>query len=263
MAQRNAAAPRPAAAASDAPTKPEGPIRRYLAASRTPVNTLLLLLPLFLIYSVGILVTDGVRIGVDPLSEVLLHVVCRGDRLIYFLVHLGCMAAFLVAALALRRKHLFQPRIYLLVMAEGAIYGLTMGLAVGNLLVYVGLRPELMVPLAASPTAPGPLAAFALSLGAGLWEEIVFRFALLGGLVLLCRRVLKMRAVWAWTLGVLVSSIAFSLIHHVGSLAEPFTLYAFVFRFFAGAVFAGIYAARGLAVVVYTHALYDIMVMVL
>jgi len=229
------------------------------------VNTLLLLVPLFLLYSVGILVTDGVRIGVDPVSEVLLNVVCGGDRLIYFLIHLVCMGAFVVAALALRRKHLFTPKIYLLVAVEGAVYGLAMGLAVGHLLVYVGLNPDLAAESGAAEAAanPGPLAAFALSLGAGLWEEIVFRLGLLGGLVLLARKVLRMRSVWAWTLGVLVSSVAFSLVHHVGSLGEPFTIYAFTFRFLAGAVFAGIYAARGLAVVVYTHAIYDIMVMVL
>ena len=63
-------------------------------------------------------------------------------------------------------------------------------------------------------------------------------------------------------LAVLLSSFVFSAVHHVGSLGEAFTVSAFTFRFFAGVLFALIYQLRGLAVVVYTHAIYDIIVLV-
>jgi hypothetical protein len=60
----------------------------------------------------------------------------------------------------------------------------------------------------------------------------------------------------------IVSSLIFSGVHHLGSMGEAFTLGAFAFRFFAGVVFAALYQARGFALAAWTHALYDIWVMV-
>ncbi len=237
--------------------RPPGPLRRYLTDSRNPLNTALLLLPIFLLYSVGILVTDGVRNGVDLVSDLLRFGVFGGNSLYYFLFNLAIMLSFVITAWVLREKHLFRPRIYLFVILEGAVYGFLLGNLIGRLLVFLGMHPRM-----AAGAAYGPIDSFVLSLGAGLWEEVVFRLLLLGGSVLLLKRALKLRPALAWTLAILGSSLAFSAIHYVGSLADDFTFYSFFFRFLAGVIFAGIYATRGLAVAVYTHAVYDIMVMV-
>ena len=53
-----------------------------------------------------------------------------------------------------------------------------------------------------------------------------------------------------------------SAIHHIGVMGDPFTLGTFLFRFFAGILLAVIFHVRGFAVAVYTHAIYDIFVMV-
>jgi membrane protease YdiL (CAAX protease family) len=60
----------------------------------------------------------------------------------------------------------------------------------------------------------------------------------------------------------LISSFLFSAIHYVGEMADPFTVFSFVYRFLAGMLFAGLYAARSFAVAVWTHALYDVLVLV-
>jgi len=82
-------------------------------------------------------------------------------------------------------------------------------------------------------------------------------------MVRLLTRTLKRPAVTAWVVGALVSSVLFSALHYVGSLGDPFTLYSFLFRFLSGGIFSLIFGLRGLAVAVYTHAVYDIMVLVL
>ena len=61
-------------------------------------------------------------------------------------------------------------------------------------------------------------------------------------------------------MAVFVSSLLFSLAHYVGP--EQFGMFSFVFRLLAGALFCGLFLARGFAVAVYTHAIYDIYVMV-
>src|SRR5664279_4954254 len=51
--------------------------------------------------------------------------------------------------------------------------------------------------------------------------------------------------------------------HHVGHFGEPFTVQAFVFRWVSGLVFTAIFAWRGFAPAVWTHALSDHWVLVL
>jgi hypothetical protein len=64
----------------------------------------------------------------------------------------------------------------------------------------------------------------------------------------------------AGTLAVTGSALAFSVAHHVGVPGEPFTWYAFFFRWVAGVYFAWVFVVRGFGVAVGTHAAYDILV---
>ncbi len=247
---------------TERPVKPKGPIGRYLEDSRNPLNTILLILPIFLIYSVGILGTGGIRNGVDPLSDFLRGRVFGGHDLYYFLFNLAVTGVFVAVALILKGKHLFRPKIYGFVILEGLVYGLLMGAILSRLLVAMGIGPHMSAGIAGGLVRIGPFDAFILSLGAGLWEEIIFRLVLLGGSVYLMTKRFGVDSFKAWTIGILVSSLLFSAIHYVGSLADRFTFFSFTFRFLAGVVFALIFKLRGLAVVIYTHAMYDITVMV-
>ena len=125
----------------------------------------------------------------------------------------------------------------------------------------------LRVPFLSNPL-PGDLI---LDLGAGVYEEIVFRFVLLRGALWLMH-IDPWHAVSARdgvspmahhagsvTLVVLGSALAFSLYHHVGSGGEAFDFAVFAFRFVAGLLLALVYLARGLAVAAYTHAIYDVL----
>ena len=58
-------------------------------------------------------------------------------------------------------------------------------------------------------------------------------------------------------------ALLFSLAHYVGPGGDTFAIHSFLFRFLAGALFGIIFLGRGLAVAVYTHAIYDIYVLVL
>ena len=104
-----------------------------------------------------------------------------------------------------------------------------------------------------------------LSLGArALYEETVFRLLGVGGMFWALGKVFKERwPRWARALAaVLLTSFVFSAIHYIGALGDAFTLGSFLFRFFAGVLLAVLFYLRGFAVAVYTHAIYDIIVMV-
>ena len=98
-----------------------------------------------------------------------------------------------------------------------------------------------------------------ISAGAGLHEELLFRLIGISGLSWLLAGAMGEKR--AWVTALLLSSLAFSLAHHLGPSGEPFEFAAFVYRALAGIMFALIYQIRGLAVAVWTHALYDVYVL--
>jgi hypothetical protein len=139
----------------------------------------------------------------------------------------------------------------------------------GSLIIYVmgliGINPALQVAPAPAPTgvAGGSvLARIAISLGAGVHEELVFRLALLSASLWLLHKVVALRRWLAVLVSFILTAALFSAAHHVIG-GEPWHVGAFVYRFFCGIFFAALFQWRGLAVAVYSHALYDVYVMVL
>jgi hypothetical protein len=97
-----------------------------------------------------------------------------------------------------------------------------------------------------------------LSLGAGLYEELLFRVLLVTALAWGARRLFGWTPRAAGTLAVVVSALAFSAFHYVGAYGDPFTLASFTFRALAGLAFSALYVLRGFGITAWTHALYDV-----
>ena len=231
--------------------------RSYWQLTKDPQVILILLMPLFLIYSVGILATGGVRNGVDLVSDFLRGRIFRGSDLAYGLTMLAAMIIMLIVLAKWREKRIFDPKIYIGVIIEGVIYGSLLGTIVIRFLSILGVSA-----LAAGKASCGPFCNFTLSIGAGLWEEIVFRLLMIGLPAFLLSKLYPERKKRITIILIFVSSIIFSAVHYIGSLGDDFTLYSFLFRFLCGLLFAALYYLRGLAVSAYTHAAYDVMVLV-
>ena len=99
-----------------------------------------------------------------------------------------------------------------------------------------------------------------LSAGAGVYEEILFRLILVTSILFLFERLVRLKKGVAMVLAVLISATLFSAFHHIGTYGEPFAMHPFLFRLVAGLLLSAIYLARGLAVAVYTHTFYDVLV---
>jgi membrane protease YdiL (CAAX protease family) len=99
-----------------------------------------------------------------------------------------------------------------------------------------------------------------IGIGAGIYEELVFRLILICVLMLLFQDVLRLSRKNSIILSVLISALLFSLHHHVDFLsgqanaADPFTLGRFAFRTIAGIYFAVLFAIRGFGITAGTHA---------
>jgi membrane protease YdiL (CAAX protease family) len=96
-------------------------------------------------------------------------------------------------------------------------------------------------------------------LGAGIYEEVLFRLLLFTGLVWLARY-LRTPQMIAIPLAALGSGLLFAAAHHIGPYGEKFDGYVFLFRALAGVYFAVLFKVRGFGVAVGAHAIYDVLV---
>ena len=218
-------------------------------------TSLICIFPLYLVYAIGIAFLPAMN-GVDFVSRNLIALL-GGSRENYLIAHAVLACLFLVGVLVSRRSHNGINRRFLPMLLESTIYALTLG----SLIWFVMHRIFGFQPLAVGGL--GELGrSVVLSFGAGVHEEIVFRLgAFAGGAALL--RIFGLRHNVAVLIAFLFSSALFSAAHHLGAAGEPFTLSVFVYRTLAGCVFATIFYYRSLAHAVYTHALYDVYVMIL
>ena len=196
--------------------------------------------------------------------------------------HLGVV--FLPLLLAGRGKHLKWGR-FAWMSGEGVAYAIGMrllaGYAVASVLAWVSAQdPGLIGLMNAAPALSSNvevaghsldigsrITGAIMSLGAGFYEELFFRFALygLGGaaLIFLFNVTSSFFKFWLMVAWALAAACVFSGWHYFGDLSEAFALSTFAFRTVCGLVFTLIYQLRGFAPAVWTHALYDLWVLAL
>jgi membrane protease YdiL (CAAX protease family) len=97
-----------------------------------------------------------------------------------------------------------------------------------------------------------------VSLGAGIYEEFVFRVLLLGVLVFFLHHLLRLQQVVAYGMAAGLGALLFAAFHYLGPYGDPLQLPSFMFRFIAGLILTGLYWARGYGITAYTHSLYDL-----
>ena len=150
----------------------------------------------------------------------------------------------------------FQPRILALMFGESVVLALVFGSVAGiltNLLLHGSTG--LMVGGVGGLGIPTRLM---VSLGAGIYEELLFRVVLISGLMLLSQKGFRWGPVASALFSVTVAAFIFSASHYIGSLGDTLTLGSFTFRFVAGLLLSGLFVLRGLGVTAWTHALYDV-----
>ncbi len=213
-----------------------------------------LTLPIFVAYHLGVAFLP-VRNAADPVTAEL-RALASHNILLYAGLTLGIGVAFVLVLAVLGKREAIQKRKFVFIALEGALYAFLMrfigSYAVGSL----RLGP---------PGGGGVFTSVVMSLGAGFYEEIAFRVGLFGVGAFAIKKVLGKgpRAVVVTAVWAVIGACLFSGWHYVGPLSDTFQLQSFVFRAVCGLVLTAIYAFRGFAPAVWTHALYDAWVMVL
>lgn len=100
-----------------------------------------------------------------------------------------------------------------------------------------------------------------LGLGAALYEELVFRLALLGLLMLLLAHTLNLPRTIAIPVAIALGAVIFALCHVQPVGAEGWDTHRFLIRAAAGGYLSLVFMMRGLGVATGAHAAYDVILL--
>jgi hypothetical protein len=247
------------------------PIAAYWRDSRAPRHSVLFALPLLLLYELLAFALSHaqlseVRNGADVLLKSVFIALGGRYGLTAFSLLLLATAALLVWRD--RRAHgPIRPRLFAGMLLESVLYAVLLG-AVARALTSLLLHGRLAlvgqgVGRASNLASLGLPAQLMVSLGAGIYEELLFRVLLVSGLAALARLVFRWSRIWAGVFAAVSGALVFALFHYVGPYGDELALGSFVFRAVAGLLFSGLYLLRGFGITAWSHALYDVFLSVL
>lgn len=246
----------------------------YWQASRAPRYSLLFALPLLVAYELLAAALEAgsetaVRNGADVLLKSAFIAVAGNRGPLVFGAALVGLAIWFVARDVKARGAPRQLSFFGLMAAESLALALVTGVVVGvatrELLGGIGALSTTMPALTALSGAQAPegrATGLMLSLGAGLYEELLFRVLLVGAISAMAQRFAGFRPLPAGVVATVVGALVFSAFHYVGQYGDPWQLQSFTFRALAGMFFSALYLLRGFGITAWTHALYDVFILV-
>jgi membrane protease YdiL (CAAX protease family) len=235
-----------------------GPISsRYFKDTNTLLYSYLSVLPLFILYEILIIISQPdssaiVRISVDVWFKSIF--MALGLNALSFTFYIAALAGAVILYKSRRKLTSIKPVYFFWMLLEAVVYAIVFALLISS-----------AVNLLLNISADGSFSSFtklqllALSLGAGLYEELFFRVILVGVLVWLFSKVFEKKWLVYFTAAILAATL-FSAVHYIGEYGDSFALGSFLFRFLFGLALNVIYVIRGFGMAAWTHALYDIIV---
>jgi hypothetical protein len=233
----------------------------YWRQSRAHRYSLLFALPLLVAYEVLAAVlghgeTQAIRNGADVLlKSAFIALLGAQGPLVFGALLIGVSLWLVIRDMRAHGRQL-SPRIFAGMMAESIVLALALGIVVSS------ITTRVLAPFAAltqtSMQELGLWTQLMVSLGAGLYEELLFRVLLVGTIATLGTRWFGWRPGTADVVAVGTGAIVFSAFHYLGPFGDPLEAGSFTFRLIAGIFFSALFVTRGFGITAWTHALYDV-----
>jgi membrane protease YdiL (CAAX protease family) len=231
----------------------------YFQATRHPWPILIVMLPLLIAYESGVLIIGGaksetLRNGADAWMRWALQSFGMGHLIV------APMLIAIVFAIWSYVRRADRPEGLLTVCTGMTLECFLFALVLWGLShAFAPFLEVVGVPLGISVEIDPLVTRIITFVGAGIYEEILFRLILFSGLAWLLR--LSAMPKWgAIAAAVVVSSLLFAAAHHVGPFGEKMDSYVFLFRMMAGVYFAVLFHFRGFGIAAGAHACYDVLV---
>ena len=223
-----------------------------------PLEALIFLIPLILFYEIGCILLQPATYGTPGQERVVAFHLLQ----VFFQLFgsTGVWMPGLAVIVILIATHIVSKHPWLVRRRAVGLMYIESAAAALPLLVFNHL-------LRASPAPSIPeghvLTDAILGVGAGVYEELVFRLILISLIVMVGTDLLGLPKTITTAAAVLLSAIAFSAHHHPPLGSEPFSTTKFLFRAGAGLYLGVLFVFRGYGPAAGTHAAYNLMVTLL
>ena len=228
----------------------------YLLKSRTSFYSFLFTLPLFFLYEINILFLSWddilvVRNGADFLMRNILESFdiygLYGLGLVFFL---GLLVTYIFFIKEDQQQEVNINFLFIM-LAESMLWSVVLYFLLFKFMV-----------LLMNPVGKTILQQVTLAIGAGIYEEFLFRVLLIAGLSSILGFVFMWDKTFKNIIAVVLSGGIFSAFHFMGEYGDFFSMELFLIRFFAGLILGVLYMYRGFGITAYTHSIYDLIVLI-
>ena len=229
----------------------------YWTESRKPVYSFLVSLPIIVLYEIGIFIINSddivvIRNGADVLIKNLLELSgIIGIQSSGIILFIGFIFIFLFNLKTISNTD-FKKDYFPIMIIESFLWGVFLFFAMSFIQkTYFSF-----------PSNNLWFSQIVMSLGAGIYEEIIFRFILIS----LLAKVIIFLFGWNKTIsrfyGIIISAALFSVFHFIGPYSDLPDLTLFVVRFLGGIFLGYLFILRGFGITSYTHCIYNLIVVV-
>jgi len=237
--------------------------QHYYYVTMRPWPSLLFLLPMLIIFEVGVYFSqNGIPGGGSQLVAAYLieRIVDRfvdilgAGRLSYIYIFPGLAVIAILLGWHLAARHPWRFDLFVLpgMLGESLIW--TIPLFVFDRVMYQAIS-------AGAGDLPNAwFDQIIRSFGAGIYEELVFRLICIAGLDIVLVNVFGLNRSASRVFSMLASAALFAAQHHPPLGADPFELGKFLFRTAAGVYLAGLFLYRGFGIAAGCHVFYNVIV---
>lgn len=233
----------------------------YLEVSKKPLQVLIFLLPMLVLYELGTLLFLR--------EQGMVEVVRARLMLTQFLDVFGAigfhlppilLCVVLLAWHAISKdKAAFRGHVIAGMGFESlawAMFLVIIGSIIGGGIAFAQAGP---IGSDAAPPHTLPLMArLTLSIGAGLYEELVFRWMLIALVHFVAVDLMRAKEHWGYVVAIAISAVSFAFYHNIASPAGGVDAKLLLVYLLGGAYFAVLFVVRGFGIAVATHVLYDV-----
>ncbi len=227
--------------------------QQYLNSSKSLHYSLILTLPALAIYEIGIIILfRNSFFELRNSGEIMLRSFFDSLGLTHPLIGSASLLTLFIFVMVrgykIEKKPGIQGNYIMYMLLESMFWGV---------IVYTALQLFTQLPLQIL-SLEEKISNINLAIGAGIFEELIFRLVLIGSILIILERGFSMKSIYSIPIAIFLSAIVFAAFH---LFMEYYSFPIFSQRVFGGILLGTIYYIRGYGISVYAHIIYNFLVL--